>query len=191
MDTESTLSWLEGSEVRRTILSQLTQPMTARQLCRRTGVLLDRGCRALWELAVYMLVSCLNVSARRGRVYWLTDAGTECQRMLREHGGLRPVEHVFPEVDWHLYGWVCFRHRTTIIRALVSPMYPAEIKRKALSQDPELRISTNNVRDVIRLFLARGIVAPVRIRGRTHPRYELTDLGSKLQILLNQAEVRQ
>jgi hypothetical protein len=40
------------------------------------------------------------------------------------------------------------------------------------------------VRDIIVLFRARGIVQPIMVRGRAHPRYELTPTGIALQRLL-------
>ena len=52
---------------------------------------------------------------------------------------------------------VCFSHRAAVIQALDRAMQPAAIKRKAKSQNPDLKMSANNVRDVIKLFLQRGI----------------------------------
>ena len=49
-------------------------------------------------------------------------------------------------------------------------------------------MSANNVRDVIRLFVASGIVRSVPGKRRAHPRYELTMLGDVLRTLLLRAE---
>ncbi len=49
-------------------------------------------------------------------------------------------------------------------------------------------MSANNVRDVMRLFLAHDIVRPVRIRRKAHLHYELTETGQKLRQLLLAAE---
>jgi predicted DNA-binding transcriptional regulator len=68
------------------------------------------------------------------------------------------------------------------------PLQPAAIKRRARRHDPEIRMSANNVRDVIQVFLRRGIVTSVLERGKTHPRYELTETGRQLQQLLLRAE---
>jgi len=91
-------------------------------------------------------------------------------------------------VDWNLLGWVCYRHRAAILKTLSEPLQPSAIKRRARARDPTLRMSANNVRDVIRLFKQRGIVQPVYLRKKKHPRYELTDVGKTLRQLLGQAE---
>ena len=52
-----------------------------------------------------------------------------------------------------------------------------------------MKISANNIRDVIKLLLEKGIVQKVHIRKKAHPRYELTDSGIKLRELLIQAEM--
>ena len=92
------------------------------------------------------------------------------------------------DVDWEVYGWLCFSHRSVVLRALTEPMQPAKIKRKIRSRHPNARISANNVRDVIRLFLAKGIVRQVFTKKQSLPRYELTELGCVYQRLLNQAD---
>jgi hypothetical protein len=94
-----------------------------------------------------------------------------------------------PQIDWTLFGWVCFSHRAAVLKALTMPLQPATIKRRARSQVPGLRMSANNVRDVIRLFLEKGIVRPVHLRKRTFPAYEPTATGQALRELLFRAEV--
>lgn len=54
--------------------------------------------------------------------------------------------------------------------------------------DPLIRMSANNVRDIIRLFLKRGIVQSVAVSGIRHPNYQLTPKGIQLQELLLRAE---
>ena len=78
---------------------------------------------------------------------------------------LRPIAHDCPNLDWQLYGDVCYSHRAAVVRVLTEPMQPAQIKRKALFKDSRIRMSANNVRDVIRLLLAKGIVEPVMVKG--------------------------
>lgn len=176
--------WLLQGDRRKRVLTQLTQPLTATQLSHRTGLSIDACGHVLWELSVYELVRCLNEPARSSRIYWLTDIGTACQVKLRKLMGLPRVALDFPIVDWHLYGWVCFRHRAAVIKALQGAMQPAAIKRRARVQNPGLRMSANNTRDVVRLLLFKGIVEPVYIRKKAHPRYQLTEVGKKLQTLL-------
>ncbi len=93
-----------------------------------------------------------------------------------------------PNLDWTLYGSVCFTHRSAIIKVLTEPMQPSTIKRKARSRDATLHMSANNVRNVIRLFLAQGIVHPVHVRKKAHLRYELTEIGKRFQELLWRVE---
>ena len=191
MPPSETLHWLSQGEIRRQILTHLKQPSTPKQLAMQHSLSLDSCCSLLWELGVYGLLTCLNPPARRSRVYWLTPLGVSCQRTLRLQQGLPPRKQDFPEVDWDLYGWVCFTHRSAIIRAMHGGntggggMQPSAIRRRACQQNASLRMSANNTRDVMRLFLAKGIVCPVRIRKKKYLRYELTETGKQLQALLN------
>ncbi len=162
--------------------------MTARQLSQHTEITLDTCSLVLKGLAGHGLVTCLNGRARRSRLYWLTQPGKQCQSRLRRERGLGALPYDFPMVDWELYGWVCFTHRAAVLTALREPMQPAHIKRVARSQNPALKMSANNVRDVIRLFMWRGIVERLpRLKRRSHPRYELTEEGRKLRVLLLRA----
>ena len=117
----------------------------------------------------------------------MTELGKVCQEKLYERRGLPTIVHCFPDLDWNLYGWVCYSHRAAVIKTLNGGMQPAAIKRKARFQNPSLRMSANNVRDIIRLFLMKGIVNQVMLKGKTHPRYELTEAGKHLQSLLLRA----
>ena len=166
----------------------MNQPLTAQQLSRKTGLSFDVCRDVIPQLAARGLVRCLNDNARRGRLYWLTKLGEACQPGFLEQLGKKPLEHFVPDVGWDLYGWVCFNHRSAIIKVLTEPMQPATIKRKARARDSTLRMSANNVRNIIRLFKARGIVHPVRVRKKAHLRYELTELGKRFQELLWRAE---
>lgn len=167
----------------------MTLPLTVRQISRRTGLEFDPCRHAVRALVQDGLLRCLNVEARRSRLYWLTTQGQTVRGELTrsdEHGF---PQQVMPSISWELYGWLCYRHRAAIIAALSTPLQPAAIKRRARARDPTLRMSANNVRDVIRLFLARGIVQAVRLGRSVHPCYELTAIGQSLRTLLLQAEV--
>lgn len=185
MPQSETLHWLSQGEIRGLFLTHLKQPSTAKQLARQHSLSLDSCCSLLLELGVYGLLTCLNPPARRSRVYWLTTLGEDAQRALRHQQGLSPPVRDFPEVDWDLYGWVCFTHRSAIIRSMHGAMQPAAIRRRACQQTASLRMSANNTRDVMRLFLAKGIVCTVRIRKKKHLRYELTATGMQLRALLS------
>ncbi len=63
-------------------------------------------------------------------------------------------------------------------------MQAAAIKRVARLQNSDLRMSANNARDVLWYLLAKGIVRRIIIKRRSHPRYELTELGKAFQELL-------
>ena len=168
----------------------MTQPLTVKQLGTRTSMTVNTCSYILWELTTYGLVGCLNQDARRSRVYWLTELGKKCQEQLCHEQRLPQVTYNFPDVDWHLYGWVCFSHRSAVIKTLWQSLRPVSIKRLARSQNPHLRMSANNVRDIIRWCLAKGIVTKIYVKGMFHPCYELTSLGKDLQWLLLQAKVR-
>ncbi len=188
MRLDIVLRWLNQSERRIKVMLALRQPSTAKQLAHRVQFSLDGCSYVFWELTRYRLLRCLNPLANRSRLYWLTGLGRDSQRLLFKKAGHEPRAHAFPTVDWGLYGWICHNHRSAIIKALTFPMQPAAIKRRAVGHDGSLRMSANNVRDVMRLFLAHAVVQPVRIRRKAHPRYELTETGQKLRQLLLAAE---
>ncbi len=167
----------------------MSQPLTAQQLSRKTGLSFDICRDVIPQLAAHGLIHCLNTTARRGRLYWLTKLGQSIQPGFIKQLNKKPLQHSLPKIDWTLYGWVCFTHRSAIIRALTEPLQPAMIKRKARTRDPTLHMSANNVRNVMGPFLARGIIQPVRIRKKAHLRYKLTDLGKQFQSLLWGVEV--
>ena len=134
------------------------------------------------------LLVCLNPKAQNSRLYWLTETGHHCCKKLYQDQSLSYRKPELPNIDWQLYGWICFNHRSAIIKTLTYPMQPSEIKRVFRMQGTPIKISANNIRDIVRLFLSRGIVRPVKIRKKAHLRYELTDLGIKLRQLLIQAD---
>ena len=179
--------YLTQSLRREKILLGLIQPMTARQLSLQTGLNPNVCSSLLWELLVYEVVTCLNKPAKRSRLYWLTELGKTCQARLLDERGMVPQKHELPDVDWNLYGWLCYNHRRAVIKSLEEKaIWPARIKTNARRQDPLIRMNPNNIRDVLKLFLERGIVNKVT-RGvvrKHHPRYELTELGKKLKSLL-------
>ncbi len=191
MQFSRSYQWISGDEWRTLVVTCMTQPLTATQLSHRTKLTLRACTHLLSELTTHGVVSCLNPSAVRSRVHWLTKHGKACQQQLRKDHGLAPIAYDFPNVDWRLYGWVCYTHRGAVLKALRRhhPLQPLEIRRRARSQSSHLKINTSNVRDVIQLFLAKDIVRAVRIRGKHHPRYELTGIGERLGSLMLRAEV--
>ena len=70
-------------------------------------------------------------------------------------------------------------------------MQPSEMKRRLRMKAPDIRISANNVRDIIKLFLAKGLVQKIFVRKKAHARYELTEAGHLHRNLLMRAEAGQ
>lgn len=184
MEFNEAYYWLIQSERRKNILVDFNQPLTATHISRRTNIPLDACLHLLWGLNIYNILYCLNKNTRHNRLYWLTELGKVCQRRLREKLGLKPLTHNFPNVPWELFSSVCFSHRSVVIKAIHEPMQAAGIKRKALSQNCRLRMSANNVRDVIQYLLKKNLVRKVKFKRKSHPRYELTDLGKMFKELL-------
>ena len=166
----------------------IKQPLTAKQIGRRTGISTDTCSYVMTKFAAKGLVICLNPKARTSRLYWITGVGRQCRRRLHQDSNLPEKANDVLSVNWDLYGWVCYSHRAAIIRSMTSPMQPSEVKRVLRVHRPNIRISANNIRDVIKLLLEKGLVQKVFVRKKAHPRYELTDSGSQFRQLLMQAE---
>jgi hypothetical protein len=190
MSIRAECQWIARSARRERIVARLHQPLTVAQLARREGLGPRQAEHSFRDLAAHGIVECLNPTACKSRVYWLTPPGRRCQERTRRRMGLPPMHHDFPVVDWDLYGSILYRHRTAIIKAISRPMQPSAVKRRARRDDQALRMSANNARDVIKLFLKRGLVRAVRIPRQRHPRYQLTDPGNALrELILNAAAV--
>lgn len=177
------------SEIDYEILFHFSQPMTATQLSSKMNIPVDQCNYMMAKLAKHGLVRCLNPEARRSRLFWLLESGKRFQIRLRQQQKLPPVDHDFPSIDWHLYGSICFSHRSAVIKTLAHLMQPAQIKRKAFFLNPNLRMSANNVRDVIQFLRENEIVQTVKLRKKAHLHYELTEQGRHFRRLLLQAEV--
>ena len=134
------------------------------------------------------LLVCLNLTAQNSRLYWLTDEGHQILKKLSHSQKQSYQKPVLANIDWPLYGQICYRHRSAVMKALTGPMQPSEVKRVLRIQRSDIRISSGNIRDIILFFLSKGIVGPVKIRKKAFLRYELTDLGIKFRRLLIQAD---
>lgn len=188
MKTSNVYQWIMENENRKRILIAINQPLTAKQLSKRVGIPVDTCCYLVAKLTFKGILTCLNPDTIKSRLYGLTEFGIRCRNQLHQVLGLPHKEYNMPDINWHLYGWINFNHRSVIIKILNTPMQPAEIKKVLRIHRPNIKISANNIRDIIKLFLARDIVRPVKIRKKVHPRYELTDLGIKLRQLLIRAD---
>ncbi len=153
------------------IVDALTQPMTATQLAQRTQIRPYLCGRQLRKLAEQGRVRCLTPTVRRSRIYATREYASAHDRTTQKDAA----------IDWDLYAWICFSQRSAVLRTLDQPLQSAEIARRARRHDPQLRMSANNVRDVINAFAANGIVEPLFLRKKAHPRYQLTATGRQLQ----------
>ena len=184
MELTQTSYWIEQSDRRKLILSGFNQPLTATHVARRSGIDRDSCLHHLWSLTLRGILRCLNQDTRFNRLYELTNLGKACQRRLRGLRSGEPNSYHAPDIPWDLYSSICYRHRAAVIESLREPMQSATLRRKARLQDPTLRMSANNVRDVMKYLLQKQIARRVTIRKKKHPRYELTDLGREFQWLL-------
>ena len=153
-------------------LRHLRHPVTIRQLARKMGINPSAAASLVRSLRRRGRLCCLNPGARHGRVYQLAESKRSPQA----------------DLDWDLYGWLCFSQRRAVLIALDHPLQPSEIKRRARYLDPNVRMSANNVRDVIKHFHERGLVTKVFDRRRPHCRYQLTEQGEALQRMMLMAE---
>lgn len=182
---EDEMVWLQASENRVGILLSIKQPLTTTQLARKADLQRNRCNAVLKSLAGRGLIRRLNPAVKNWCLYWLTSKGATIQKEQLVRLGREPFCFDFPRIsDWELYAWCCHTHRAAIIKAMNVPMQPSAIRRRASALDPHLRMSANNTRDVIRLLCVKDIVFPTFVRKKHHPRYELTELGKKIQILL-------
>lgn len=184
MEFTKVYQWLKENQSRRKILTAATQPMTAKQLSRKTGIPPDTCSHTLRKFTSKGQAVCLNPKSRTSRLYQLTELGIRCQKQVYQDSNHPYKEYNLPDIDWQLYGWVCFNHRCSVIKTLITPLQPSEIKRILRVHRPNIKISANNIRDIIKLFLAKAIVRPVKLRKKAHLRYELTELGDQFRQLL-------
>jgi DNA-binding PadR family transcriptional regulator len=181
--------WLNASNEVKKVLLAFNQPLISRQISKKTAIPAHTCSYVITKLENSGVLICLNSGARSSRLYWLTENGHHYLQTLYTRQNRTYNKPILPAMDWSVYGWACFSHRSAIIKALTHPMQPSEIKRFFRLQGTHIRISSNNIRDIIKLFLSKGIVCPLKVRKRVHPRYELTDIGIKIRDLLIRAEV--
>ncbi len=190
MERDEAFTWLIQSGRRTQLMLCLSQPMTAKQMAGQTGIADGDVSKVLTGMELNGLLRCMNPSARRSRLFALTPLGMACRNRLCHERGIDPNGFELDgDIDWPLYGAVCFSHRATVIRSIDGPMQSAQIKRRARYLFPGVRMSANNVRDVMGFFLESGVVQRVESR-QAHPLYELTKQGCVFQELLLRAEGR-
>ncbi len=162
--------------------------MTAVQLTKRVDIAKSTISHTLREMSRYQLISCLNPESSKGRLYWFTEFGIRCHKKMTQCHDRKGVRYKLPEIDWELYAWTCFEHRSSVIKVMEVPVSPSDIRRLLVRRFSGIRISVNNVHDIIKLFEKMGIVKRAMIRKRKRARYILTELGRKFQELHIEAE---
>jgi len=194
-------AWKWVAEKARTqkVILALDHPSTSSQLAKHVGDKPERTSRILRRMVAESLAECLNPNAQSSRIYGLTDLGHWCRKRLVQQRDdktkVRPISGLPTEIlpistgfDWELLGWVSFRHRAAVIKALVGPMQAVSIRRKAVQHNPALRMSANNVREVLRCLLERDVVERIEVPNSVYPHFELTPVGKQLQAYLWRTE---
>jgi len=187
MALKDVYQWISQEKDRSDFVMGLTQPMTAGQIARKTGIRLDTCSHLTGKCVAQGLLVCLNPQQRNSRLYWLTVRGRRLSKKLHRDANLPYKEFDLPAISWSLYGWVCFTHRSAVIKTLSGPMQPSQIKRVLMIHQSSIKINTNNIRDIIKLLLSKNIVKSVQVKKKAHPRYELTETGLQLKRLLQKA----
>lgn len=181
--TTDTVDLQEAEEL---LLLALTQPMTATQLARTSASSREQCSFLLRRLAKLSLSRCITPRLRRNRLFWPTSSGRDCQELLAGQWK-RNLRHDFPLIDWYLYAQVCYSQRAAVVKHLSRPMQPVQIRRAAVSNDSSLKLSANNVRDVMRFLRLHRIVEVVEQNGQ-YALYDLSEEGKHMQRLLIQAD---
>lgn len=180
--------WIMQEDSRRDFLAAFSQPMTARQLAKKTGIPKDTCSHFIRRFRTHGLVTCLNPEQRNSRLYSLTTHGRSTRKHTSSDSKLPFKEYDQPDINWQLYGSVCFNHRSAVIRAMSGPMQPSQIKRVLRIHQSSVKISANNIRDIVKFFVKNNIVRPVVVRRKGHLRYELTEMGLQMRRLFQQAQ---
>ena len=188
MDIQKIYAWLMSNRIRKEILRKLTQPMTATQLSEKARIPFGR---CLWQVHNLVRKGILEplIQDSHVKVYWLTDLGKNCQRLLYEERSLPAPSHSIPDLNWDFYSWASHRHRAPIVKILTKPMRPVQIRKLLRDRQPLLRISIDNVWDELQLMVKKGIVRAVSMPGSRFWFYELSSVGRTLQRLFHGLDV--
>lgn len=165
----------------------MNQPLTSRQLSRKTGIPEDTCSYILGKCQARDICLCLNTEASSSRLYYLTKLGLKLRQRLVGNDGSNQVD--LDSVNWDLYGWACFRHRSAVIKTLTELMPPPMIRKHLMLKNTTLKISRNNITDILRLLHERGMIEKVFVKKRKHPWYKPTEQAQHIRKLLLSAEV--
>lgn len=179
-------TWLKADAWRAKLLAAFKQPLTTRQISTKIGLPLSLCSNRIAFLADLGLLICLNPTAQNSRVYGLSQTGRIARQRYCKGKTLAPYHQ--PDIDWTLYGWLCYRHRAAVLSMLSTALQPSRIKRLLRLKKAHIRISANNIRDILKQFQARGLVKAVPVPHHAYPHYQLTETGTKLRQVLIHAE---
>jgi len=165
----------------------MNQPLTSTQLNRKTGIPGDTCSYILAECQARGICLCLNAEASSSRLYYLTKLGLKLRQRLTGNHGTDQVD--LDSVDWDLYSWACFRHRSAVVKTLTELMPPPMIRKHLMLKNTNLKISRNNITDILKLLHEKGLIEKVFIKKRKHPWYKPTEQAQQIRKLLLSAEV--
>ena len=132
--------WIKNEENRKRTLLLMKLPLTATQLSSKLQIDTTTCSRILKDFTARGLTTCLNPAAKNSRLYHLTALGQQYQNQLCQELNLTAKEYHFPEADWDLYGWLCFSHRSAIVKIITEPMQPSNMKRQIRRRNPKVKI---------------------------------------------------
>lgn len=167
----------------------MNQPLTAKQWSGKTGIIVPHVGQLFQVGQKLGLLKCLNPKAQRSRLYFLTFNGLKQQKKLRASLLLPKLKHDTPDINWKLYGRCIYSQRSVVIKTIDEPMQPSQIRRYAVINNPKLKMSSNNVRDIIYWLEKQNIVTAVKVKRKAYKHYVLTEIGKNIKRLLQQAEV--
>lgn len=188
MKQQEAIAWLRKEGLREKIFCSIRQPLTATQLAKRLNIEKRVVSHHFRILSKYQLLTCLNPESSKGRLYWFSELGTRCHKKVMQSKARSRVSYELPEIDWILYASTCFEHRSPIIKAMEVPVSVSDIRRILVRRYSRIRISVNNIHDILQVFEAKGLVKRVLIRKRKRARYVLTETGEKFRELHVEAE---
>ncbi len=185
------VDWILKSRNRLLILKALSLPLTVVQIANRVG-LAHSGCsRSIGHLKEKNLIFCHNKEARLARLYWLTDWGKYIRSEFEKSQGFPKIESLPRNLNWNALARSAHRQRSEVIKSLEGTMQAVTVRKKARYLNSNLKMSTNNCRDVIQKFLLKeGIVTKTEVIGKGHIHFKLTEKGEVIKSHLQKADTK-
>jgi len=144
--------------------------------------------KSMYFLRAYGLVTCLTPYRTRHRLYWLTQLGADCQEGLVQHHRLERIPHSFPELDYAVYAALTARNRRAVVLSLTYPMRAMEVKKRAIGVYPQIRMTGDHTRELLRRLVRLGVVEREFAFDRSYSRFRLSATGRLMHNLLLGAE---